>query len=202
MPSQIPFHSYLQHQLMTAFDIYLEIRRQVDKKLNEHLGYNTPRARLIQQCPPCFFKLQGEPDLEFSVMVTMDGNNSLKRIGPSIRAHDDLCDSHSIDSDRWVSAEDVDCFKDEIGEVSKCSFFLSEFETYPLIRGPKWAQKTTPMMSTQTKPAQRLLMMTSIALNGGRMPAQSTGRACLRYLRKQESLLPYVVTALYYMRVI
>ena len=122
---------------MTAFDIYLEICRQVDKKLNEHLEYNTPHAQLIRQCLPCFFKLQGEPDLEFSVMVTMDGNNSLKRIGPSIRAHEDLFDSRSIDSDRWVSVEDVDRFKDEIGEVSKCLFFLSEFETYPLIRDPK-----------------------------------------------------------------
>jgi hypothetical protein len=100
VPSQIPFHSYLQHQFMTAFDIYLEICRQVDKKLNEHLGYNTPRAQLIRQCPPCFFKLQGKPDLEFSIMVTMDGNNSLKRIGPSTQAHEDLFNSHSIDSDQ------------------------------------------------------------------------------------------------------
>ena len=70
-------------------------------------------------------------------MVMMDGNNSLKQIGPSIQAHEDLFNSRSIDSDRWVSVEDVDRFKDEIGEVSKCSFFLSEFETYLLIRDPK-----------------------------------------------------------------
>ena len=114
----MPFRNYLQQQLTIAYDIYLEICRQVDKKLNKQLGYNTPRAQLMQQCPPCFFKLQGEPDLEFSVMVSMEGNNSLKRIGPSIRPHEDLFDSRSIDSDHWISAEEVDCFKNEVVEVT------------------------------------------------------------------------------------
>jgi hypothetical protein len=96
----------------------------VDKRLKVKLGYDNPRSRLIQQCPACFFKKQGEPDLDFSVMVTMDGNNSLKRIGATVRPHDHLFDSRSIDSDRWISAEEVDIFKNEVSEVCFVYFFL------------------------------------------------------------------------------
>lgn len=113
---------------MVAFDVYLEICRRVDNKLNERLGYDDSQARLVQQCPPCFFKLKGEPEIDFSVMVTMDGNNSLKRIGTSIRAHEDLFDSRSIKSDRWLTADEVDCFKDEVAAVRIIHFF-SEIDT-------------------------------------------------------------------------
>ena len=51
-------------------------------------------------------------------MVSMDGNNSLKRIGSSIRTHDDLFDSHSIHSNCWITPEEVNCFKDEVAQVS------------------------------------------------------------------------------------
>jgi hypothetical protein len=61
--------------------------------------------------------VQGEQDLDFSVMVSMDGNNSLKRIGASVRPHDELFDSRTIDSDHWLTAEEVDRFKDEVAEV-------------------------------------------------------------------------------------
>ena len=114
---QVPYKNYLQKQLMIAFDSYLEICRQVDKKLNDRLGHDTPRARLNQQCPPCFFRVQGEQDLEFSVMVSMDGNNSLKHIAASIRVNQDLSDSRTIDSDRWITADEVNRFKDEVAQV-------------------------------------------------------------------------------------
>jgi hypothetical protein len=86
------------------------------------LEYDTPRMRLIQQCPPCFFKQEGEPDLDFAVLVTMDGNNSLKRIGATIRAHDHLIDSRTVESDRWIPPEEVDLFKHEVAAVSTSIF--------------------------------------------------------------------------------
>lgn len=98
----------------------------MDKKILTKLGYDTPRARLIQQCPPCFFKLQGEPDLDFSILVSMDGNNSLKRVGATLRARQELFDSRSIDSDRWISAEEVNRFKDEVTEVRDTCFTLQD----------------------------------------------------------------------------
>ena len=47
----------------------------------------------------------------------MDGNNSLKRIGATVRQHDDLFDSQTIDSDWWIMAEEVDRFKNEVAQV-------------------------------------------------------------------------------------
>lgn len=107
---------------MVAFDIYLAICHRVDKKIRTKLGYDTPHTRLIQQCPPCFFKLQGEPDLEFSVLVTMDGNNSLKRVGATPREHEELFDSRTIDSNHWIGAEEVNHFKDEVAQVRNTCF--------------------------------------------------------------------------------
>ncbi|KAF8344863.1 hypothetical protein F5887DRAFT_1061987 [Amanita rubescens] len=112
----VPFQPYLQKQFTDAFDIYLEICRRVDKKLDEKVGYLTPTTRLARRCPLCFYKLQDEPNLDFSVLVTMDGNNSLKRIGPTVRKREELFDSRTIDSDRWLTAEEVDHFKNEVAQ--------------------------------------------------------------------------------------
>jgi hypothetical protein len=74
----------------------------------------TPSDRLRRACPPCFYKLQDEPELEFSSLVSIDGNNSLKRLGTSIRGVEDRVDTRAIKSDRWVPTEEVDRFKDEV----------------------------------------------------------------------------------------
>ena len=74
----------------------------------------TPVERLRRSCPPCFYQLHDEPELEFSCLVSIDGNNSLKRLGTSVRGVDDRVNTRSITSDRWVSMEDVDRFKDEV----------------------------------------------------------------------------------------
>ena len=89
----------------------------MDKKVDERLGYLAPNTRLARRCPPCFYKLQDDPNLEFSALVSMDGNNSLKRIGATVRQRDDLFDSRTIDSDRWITAEEVDRFKNEVAQV-------------------------------------------------------------------------------------
>ena len=52
--------------------------------------------------------------MEFSSFVSIDGNNSLKRLGTSIRSVDDRLDSWTILSDRWLTSEEVDHFKDEV----------------------------------------------------------------------------------------
>ncbi|KAJ7787126.1 hypothetical protein B0H14DRAFT_3095486 [Mycena olivaceomarginata] len=57
---------YLGSQFSTAFDTYLSIRAEVDK-------------RVKNSCPACLYKLEGEPRLPRAFISTMDGNNSLKR---------------------------------------------------------------------------------------------------------------------------
>ena len=71
----------------------------------------TPVERRHRSCLPCFYQLHDEPELDFACLVSIDGNNSLKRLGMSVRGVNDRLDTRSITSDRWIHAEDVDCFK-------------------------------------------------------------------------------------------
>ena len=97
-----------------AFDAYLEICRQVDQQINTALKCDTQISYLRRSCPCCFYKLEGEPELEFSSFVSIDGNNSLKRLGTTIRNTNERLDSRTIVSDRWITPEEVNRFKDEV----------------------------------------------------------------------------------------
>ncbi len=48
------------------------------------------------------------------MLISMDGNNSLKLVDSTFKAGSERQDSRSISSFRWLSAEDVDVFKDEV----------------------------------------------------------------------------------------
>jgi hypothetical protein len=111
---QVPYNAYLAAQFSTAFDAYLEICRQVDQQINAALKYDSRISHLKRSCPCCFYKLEGEPELEFSCFVSIDGNNSLKRLGTSVRNSNDRLDSRTVVSDRWLTAEAVNRFKDEV----------------------------------------------------------------------------------------
>lgn len=87
----------------------------------------------------------------------MDGNNSLKRVGATLRARQELFDSRSIDSDRWISAEEVNRFKDEVTEVRDTCFTLQDsiFIRNRGLREVCWITR----IITQTKPAYLQLLM-------------------------------------------
>ncbi|KAF8883570.1 hypothetical protein BD779DRAFT_1429581, partial [Infundibulicybe gibba] len=108
----IPYMSYLATQFRAAYDAYLEICRRVQIRVNAALGYNTPNHKTFASCPPCFYKIQDEPQLTFSSFVSIDGNNSLRRVGASARGSAARQDSRTLSSDRWLEPEEVDCFKD------------------------------------------------------------------------------------------
>ncbi|KAF8331610.1 hypothetical protein F5887DRAFT_1063993 [Amanita rubescens] len=106
----IPYHSYLRNQLMEVYDVYLEICCRVDARIDKALKHDSFN-RLARQCPACFTHAPGERDGgEFSVLVAMDGNNSLKCISSKVRAHNELPDSRQIVSERWLTREMVDKF--------------------------------------------------------------------------------------------
>jgi hypothetical protein len=52
--------------------------------------------------------------MKFSMLVSMDGNNSLKLVDSTFKAGASRTDDRTIPSFRWISAEDVDIFKDEV----------------------------------------------------------------------------------------
>ena len=111
---QIPYRPSLQIQFSIAYDGYLEICRRIDRIIDVACGFDTPQAHILRSCPGCFYKLTDEPELEFSCLVSIDGNNSLKRFGPEIMKYEERPDSRTILSDWWLTAAEVDKFKGEV----------------------------------------------------------------------------------------
>lgn len=110
----MPYQPYLARQFSDAYDVYLQICGAVDRLLDEKLGICDGKARLRSICPPCFYRLKDEPQLTFSALVSMDGNNSLKRIGASVRAHQERPDLRKVTSHRWLTSDEVDQFANEV----------------------------------------------------------------------------------------
>ncbi|KAF8166437.1 hypothetical protein K438DRAFT_1921486 [Mycena galopus ATCC 62051] len=116
---QVPYRPYLREQFSIACDLYLELRRQTDHRVNVALGRDTPGWRLKHTCPACMYKLEGEEDLIFSMLVTMDGNDSLKRVlrrtktdgseeEPVLGPSKEREDSRDGGEDYFLSREEVD----------------------------------------------------------------------------------------------
>ena len=114
---QVPYRAYLSTQFSIAYDAFLSILRQVDWKVKHVLHQDTPDWHLHNVCPPCFYKLENEPSLKFSLLVSMDGNNSLWRMGDAMRGTNIHLDTRTLVSDRWIEPEDVERFKDEVKTV-------------------------------------------------------------------------------------
>ncbi|HEV7736239.1 MAG TPA: hypothetical protein VGO47_02560 [Chlamydiales bacterium] len=115
----------MRNQLSTAYDVFLEVRRHVDARLAVKLGRAHPDWRLKNACPACTYVLTDEPSLKFSMLTTIDGNNSIKRMerrrneknedGQVIRTVNIECaDSRAINSPMYLNREDVDIFKNEV----------------------------------------------------------------------------------------
>ncbi|KAF7358610.1 hypothetical protein MSAN_01199700 [Mycena sanguinolenta] len=75
----VPPRAYLTTQLSIAFDLYLAIRAEADRRVQAALGRDSPNWRLKNACPACLYKLESEEPIPLPFLVTMDGNNSLKR---------------------------------------------------------------------------------------------------------------------------
>ena len=95
--------------------------REVDCEVKHALGQDAPDWHLRNVCPPCSYKLENEPDLRFSLFVSMDGNNSLCRMGDGIKNVNVRLDTRNISSDRWIKPADVDRYKDEVQSISPIS---------------------------------------------------------------------------------
>ncbi|KAK7018516.1 hypothetical protein R3P38DRAFT_3320220 [Favolaschia claudopus] len=125
----VPYRPYLRQQFSNCYDLYLELRRQTEKVVKEALGRDTPDWRLKHACPACMYKLEGEEELVFAILKTMDGNNSLKRVlrrrktdgseeeptlGPSVERED----PRDGGEDYFLSRERVDRWaKTRLGEI-------------------------------------------------------------------------------------
>ncbi|TFK59095.1 hypothetical protein BDN72DRAFT_781218 [Pluteus cervinus] len=132
----VVYRPYHAQQLAIAYDLYLELRELVRKRVDGVLERSDPMWRIKNTCPACTYSLKGEEKLIFNMLMTMDGNNSLKRVlskGQRSGAVSTTCvdrtDSQTIGKDYYLSREKVDSWAagvvhdglaKAIGEVNSC----------------------------------------------------------------------------------
>ncbi|KAF9440095.1 hypothetical protein P691DRAFT_794215 [Macrolepiota fuliginosa MF-IS2] len=76
----VPHEQQLSQHFMICYDLYLQICEEVQQHVHAALDCDTTDWRLCNACPACTYKLDGEEALVFDMLVTMDGNDSLKWI--------------------------------------------------------------------------------------------------------------------------
>ena len=76
----MPSRPYLFHQFIICYDLYLQIREQVKIRVDEALAHDSQTWQLQNACTACTYRLLDEEDLIFKMLITMDGNDSLKLI--------------------------------------------------------------------------------------------------------------------------
>ncbi|KAK1235915.1 hypothetical protein PQX77_000848 [Marasmius sp. AFHP31] len=104
----------LEDQLRVSYDAYLAILREVQARVDGELGRD-PQQQFIQNvCPPCMYRLENEITLVPSILLAMDGNNSLKMVDVDKRPGRARLDTRKLQHPRWLDATTVDVFKDEV----------------------------------------------------------------------------------------
>ena len=103
-----------------AYDVYLDIISLVQKQLDHELGCDTPNWHALNSCPACQYRLENEPTLPYSKLISIDGNNSLCRVDPTlIRDCQPWVDTRLARSDYWLTSSEFDIFKDEVKAKAK-----------------------------------------------------------------------------------
>jgi hypothetical protein len=120
----------------TCNDVYLKILEESRKAVMKELNRDGPLWRIKNTCPACSYRLHGEKELTFSVLITMDGNNSLKRMRRDLKSEDKVDergherpDSRAAPGDYYLTREEVDkwakgVMEDELVKVMPVSNYL------------------------------------------------------------------------------
>ncbi|KAF7761157.1 hypothetical protein Agabi119p4_10566 [Agaricus bisporus var. burnettii] len=122
-----PYQPYFLCQFSISYDIYIQIKNGVQSRVNEALERGGD-WRLRNVCPGCTYRLEGEDSLVFSMLVTMDGNDSLKRVlrkttmynddGQPVYTSNETPDSRKVLGNYYLSRERVDKWvKDRIRQT-------------------------------------------------------------------------------------
>ncbi|KAF9265217.1 hypothetical protein L218DRAFT_1075834 [Marasmius fiardii PR-910] len=109
----LPHGSGLDEQLQSAYDTYLEILCQVKELCLKALHCNTEAAKTSMTCPLCTYQLTGENPLSPSMLIVMDGNNSLKLVDMEYKTGQPRTDNRTLADYHWIEDKEVDQFKDE-----------------------------------------------------------------------------------------
>ncbi|KAJ3755177.1 hypothetical protein EV360DRAFT_50218 [Lentinula raphanica] len=77
---RIPFKPHLASQLSAAFDLYVAILNIARERVRAHLGRQGRDWRMLNACPSCQYHLVEDENLDVRMIITMDGNDSLRRV--------------------------------------------------------------------------------------------------------------------------
>lgn len=139
---QSPFVQNYAKIFSTCYDVYLEILENNRKIVMKMLRRDGPFWCLKNTCPACSYKLEGEEDLVFKILITMDGNNSLKWLRRDVRSelsdsgeghNHDRPDPRSAPGDYYLTREEVDKWmkgvvEKELAEVTQVSDLSKKVE--------------------------------------------------------------------------
>ncbi|KAK1216235.1 hypothetical protein PQX77_021149 [Marasmius sp. AFHP31] len=115
----IPRHSHLEDQLRVAYDQYLAMERDIDDQCKRFLGRDSDTYATQNICAPCTYELEEEEPLHPRILLSIDGNNSLKMVDSEHKHGEARTDTRKIPDPRWLEADDVDVFKDEVQNAQK-----------------------------------------------------------------------------------
>ncbi|KAL0067928.1 hypothetical protein AAF712_005097 [Marasmius tenuissimus] len=118
---RLPRDGALEDQFRTAFDAYLSLMREVDRQCIEALQRNTRSSYFETVCPPCVYRLEKEEPLKPTMLISLDGNNSLKLVDFDQRAGKRRPDDRVLNDPRWIEPQEVDEFKDEVMNAKRKS---------------------------------------------------------------------------------
>lgn len=63
-----------------AFDLYVAILKNVRGRVQKALGHDDPNWWMLNTCPCCQYRLQGEENLDVRMLCSFNGNDSLRRV--------------------------------------------------------------------------------------------------------------------------
>ena len=124
----------------------------IDCRVDSALGRSlmTPPETTI--CPPCLYRTKQEPMLTHSILVAMDGNNSLKLVDNMFHSGKPWKDEHDALSSRWIDPEHIDRFKDDAGKCSTDTSNGSLLSTFGNDTDPDWLHVVQDNGSTSVMP--------------------------------------------------
>ncbi|KAF9242899.1 hypothetical protein BU15DRAFT_86696 [Melanogaster broomeanus] len=127
----VTFQHVLSRQFSISFDLYLQIRSEVNKLVSQALHQDSADWRLKHACPVCMYTLDGEAALKFKLLYAMDGNDSLKRIirrmpdlhedDTTYRPSSELPTGQVVCSSIYLSRDYVDQFTDDVAGAKNTS---------------------------------------------------------------------------------
>ncbi|THV04210.1 hypothetical protein K435DRAFT_649820, partial [Dendrothele bispora CBS 962.96] len=74
----VPYESYWTQQFIIAYNVYVAIMNYIKKTVKKALHHGDPDWRILNACPSCQTEVVGEDILQVQMLLTMDGNDSLK----------------------------------------------------------------------------------------------------------------------------